>query len=125
MNAAYVLDSQQSTADAGVREGVCSVPTGDARSLRAERPMLLRVAQGCAWVTFDEGPYGLGGEAAGDLFLHAGEVLWLGAGRHVVIEPVGPVVLEYRLTHAERPQSLRRWWQRAQMGPHGQEACYA
>lgn len=125
MNAAYVLDSQQSRADAGAREGMCSVPVGDAQSLRVERPMLLRVAQGCAWVTFNEGPYGLGGESAGDLFLQAGEVLWLGAGRHAVVEPVGPEALQYRLTCAERPKVLRRWWQRAQMGPHEQGACYA
>jgi hypothetical protein len=125
MNAAYVLNSQQSRAAGAAREGMCSVPVGDAHSLRVERPLLLRVAQGCAWVTFNEGPYGLGGEAAGDLFLQAGEVLWLGAGRHAVVEPVGPVALQLRLTPVERPKVLHRWWQRAQMGPHGASTCYA
>ena len=126
MTATYVLDSQQSSALAGAREERHSVPAGTAQSLCVARPQLLRVAQGCAWVTFDEGPYGLGrDEAAGDWFVQAGEMLWLAAGCHAVVESVGPVPLQYRLSHAERPQVLHRWWQRTQMGPHGASACYA
>jgi hypothetical protein len=126
MGYSHVLNSQQSSARGrGAARDVCTLAAGSVHSLRPRNAMALRVAQGQAWVTFDDGPHGLGGEAAGDLFLHAGQTLWVALGRHAVIESVGAVPLQYRLSNAERPRAARHWWQRAQMGPCGDEVCCA
>ena len=126
MGHSNVLNLQQSSAwGRGAAQDVCTLAAGGAHSLHPRRAMALRVAQGRAWVTFDDGPHGLGGEAGGDLFLHAGQTVWVAAGRHVVVEAVGSSSLQYRLSEAGRPQAARRWWQRAQMGPYGDEVCCA
>ena len=126
MHRQNVLNSQQSSARGRtVAQDVCTLAQGAACSLRPRRALALRVAQGNAWVTFDDGPHGLGGEATGDVFLHAGQTVWVAAGRHAVVESVGTAPLQYRLSDAARPLAARRWWQRAQMGPYGEEICCA
>lgn len=69
---------------------------GSAQSLRPRIPMSLRVMSGRAWVTLDDGPNGASDQAAGDLFLHAGQTLWVAAGQHAVVEPLGTEMLQFR-----------------------------
>lgn len=93
---------------------------GAARSLRPRCAMALRVTQGGVWVTLGDG---LGQD--GDVFLHAGQTLWLASGSHAVIEPLGMAPLHYSLSSVGRLQAARRWWLRAQMGPCDDEVCWA
>lgn len=97
--------------------GASTLLPGKAHSLTPRVPMALRVAEGQAWVTLDAGPYGTGAEA-GDVFLHAGQTLWVAAGQHAVIEPVGPQRLQYRFTRTpvEVASTATPWWRRAAFG---------
>jgi len=97
--------------------GVTALPPGQAVSLTPRTPMALRVAEGCAWVTLDGGPFGTGA-ASGDVFLHPGQTLWVEAGRHAVVEPVGTERLKYRWASrpVEAAASVAPWWRRAAFG---------
>lgn len=97
--------------------GVNTLPPGHAVSLTPRAPMALRVAEGCAWVTLDAGPFGAGTES-GDVFLHPGQTLWVDAGRHAVVEPVGAERLKYRWASrpVEAAASVAPWWRRAAFG---------
>lgn len=97
MTASHVLNLQQSSAIGRVAaQDVCVLVAGSARSLRPRIPMALRVMSGRAWVTLDDGPNGASDQAAGDLFLHAGQTLWVAAGQHAVVEPLGTEMLQFR-----------------------------
>lgn len=102
---------------AGAAHGVSTLQPGKAVSLTPRAPMALRVAEGHAWVTLDAGPYGTGAEA-GDVFLHAGQTLWVAAGQHAVVEPVGSERLQYRWTRtpAGAASTATPWWRRAAFG---------
>ena len=84
--------------------------------------MLLRVAEGQAWITLSQGPHTQADlahdtAACGDVFLHAGQVLRVPAGQQVVVEPVGDRRLQYRWTVAQvRDDSPAPWWRRAAVG---------
>ncbi len=82
-------------------QGVCTLAPGAAISLTPRAPTALRIAEGRAWVTLDDGPHranGTRGEAAGDVFLHAGQTLWVATGQRAVVEPLDGQRLQYRLT---------------------------
>ncbi|RYF28054.1 MAG: DUF2917 domain-containing protein [Comamonadaceae bacterium] len=97
MTASNVLNLQQSSASGRVAaQDVCVLVAGSAQSLRPRIPMSLRVMSGRAWVTLDDGPNGASDQAAGDLFLHAGQTLWVAAGQHAVVEPLGGETLQFR-----------------------------
>lgn len=100
-------------------QGVSTLQPGKAVSLAPRAPMVLRVAEGQAWVTLDAGPYGTGAEA-GDVFLHPGQTLWVAAGQHAVVEPVGSQRLQYRWARtpvdAAAAASPAPWWRRAAFG---------
>ena len=64
--------------------GFWSLARGRATTLRPRVPGVLRVGQGCVWITLD-GPHE---RRAGDLFLQAGARLPIAAGQRVVLEPV-------------------------------------
>ena len=97
--------------------GLSTLQPGQAVSLTPRAPMALRVAEGQAWVTLDAGPYGAGVEA-GDVFLHAGQTLWVVAGQHAVVEPVGRQRLQYRFARlpVQGADAPAPWWRRAAMG---------
>ncbi|RZJ14991.1 MAG: DUF2917 domain-containing protein [Acidovorax sp.] len=96
-----------------------TVLPGKAVSLTPRATTALRVAEGHAWVTLDDGPHGSGAEA-GDVFLHAGQTLRIAAGQHAVIEPLGGQRLQYRLSavaaSAATEGSPAPWWRRAAFG---------
>ena len=93
-----------------------TVAAGAAATLVPKAAMVLRVAEGQAWVTLDAGPYGTGAEA-GDVFLHAGQTLRIAAGQHAVVEPLGSPRLQYRwATTAVGADSPAPWWRRAAFG---------
>ena len=104
-------------ATAAAAHGVHTVLPGKAVSLTPRAPMALRVAEGHAWVTLDAGPYGTGADA-GDVFLHAGQTLWVVAGQHAVVEPVGRERLQYRWTSIPvgAGGAATPWWRRAAFG---------
>ena len=110
------------SAPAAANQGLRSVRKGRAASLRPRAPMVLRVAEGQAWVTLSQGPHhqadgAVGAAASGDLFLHAGQVLRVEAGQHVVVEPVGDRKLQYRWSAAPvRNDRPAPWWRRAAVG---------
>ena len=120
------------TAAAAAAGGVSTLLPGKAVSLTPRAPMALRVAEGQAWVTLDAGPYGTG-DGAGDVFLHAGQTLWVAPGQHAVVEPVGGQRLQYRwartAAHAVAGTATP-WWRRAAFGSPSvalaaSEACCA
>ncbi len=85
-------------------QGLCTLAPGAAISLTPRAPTALRIAEGRAWVTLDDGPHrasGTRGEAAGDVFLHAGQTLWVATGQRAVVEPLDGQRLQYRLTGLE------------------------
>ncbi|CAN7573684.1 DUF2917 domain-containing protein [Acidovorax sp. LjRoot129] len=95
-----------------------TVLPGKAVSLTPRAPTALRVAEGHAWVTLDDGPHGSGAEA-GDVFLHAGQTLRIAAGQHAVVEPLGGLRLQYRLSAVAASAtdgSPAPWWRRAAFG---------
>lgn len=97
MTASNVLNLQPTSASGRVApKDICVLVAGSAQSLQPRIPMSLRVMSGRAWVTLDDGPGGERGEAAGDLFLHAGQTLWVAAGQHAVVEPLGSEMLQFR-----------------------------
>lgn len=108
---------------------VCTLLSGAALSLTPNAPTALRIAEGKAWVTLDDGPHGARGEAAGDVFLHAGQTLWVATGQHAVVEPLGGRRLQYRLTGPAADQSRASWWHRIWGGAPSQgtpaDACCA
>lgn len=92
---------------------VCSLAPGAAISFTPHAPTALRIAEGRAWVTLDDGPHGARGEAAGDVFLQAGQILCVAAGQHAVVEPLDGRRLQYRWTGVEGSTARRApWWQR-------------
>jgi len=97
MTTSNVLNLQPSSAARGAAaQDIGVLEPGSAQSLRPRVPMSLRVMSGRAWVTLDDGPNGERDQAAGDLFLHAGQTLWVAAGQHAVLEPLGTEVLQFR-----------------------------
>lgn len=103
---------------------------GQVRRLCTARPGVLRVAQGRAWVTLGQGPYhaGRSAEVTGDFVLHAGQSVAVPAGSVVVLEAAGTEGLHYRLQAASKSAGrspVLHWWQRAQVGPYGDEMCCA
>lgn len=125
MTNSHTLSSFQSAAfpaPSAADQSLRSVRTGHAASMTPRSAMLLRVAEGQAWVTLSQGPHphaDLAHDAAasGDVFLHAGQVLRVAAGQQVVVEPVGDRRLQYRWTAAQvRDDSPPPWWRRASVG---------
>ena len=105
--------SSSRAAASAASHGVCTLAAGAALSLTPRAPTALRIAEGHAWVTLDDGPHGARGQqAAGDVFLHAGETLWVATGQHAVVEPMGGRRLQYRLTGLEGRAVRATWWQR-------------
>ncbi len=97
MSASHVLNFQQSAVrDRSSGLDVYRLASGQAHSLRPRVPMALRIASGRAWVTIDDCLPGESDPAAGDIVLHAGQTLWIAAGQHAVIEPLGKDVVQYR-----------------------------
>ena len=117
--------------DAATKKGVCTLLSGAALSLTPNAPTALRIAEGKAWVTLDDVPQGARGEAAGDVFLHAGQTLWVATGQHAVVEPLGGRRLQYRLTGLAADQGRASWWHRIWGGAPSQsqanpvDACCA
>ncbi|MFY3384495.1 DUF2917 domain-containing protein [Paracidovorax sp. MALMAid1276] len=100
---------------------VCTLAAGGALSLIPRAPTALRITEGSAWVTLADGPHSVRGQqAAGDVFLHAGQTLWVATGQHAVVEPLSGHRLQYRLTGLEgstgRATRAARvsasWWRR-------------
>ena len=99
MTASNVLKFQQSAVlPRGEAKDICTLANGRAHSLRPRAPMALRIMSGHAWVTLDDGPNGERDMAAGDVFLNAGQTLWVAAGQHAVIEPLGRDGVQYRFS---------------------------
>ncbi len=98
MNPIHVLTQKTSSlsGDVAVQDAdIHTLPTGQAKSLLSPTAMSLRVMRGHAWVTLDDGPNGACDQAAGDIFLHAGQILWVVAGQRVVLEPLGREALQF------------------------------
>ena len=126
MTNTQVLKFQQSPA-AGKDAG--SVAAGAAITLAPRAAMVLRIAEGQAWVTLNVGPHG---EAGGDVFLFPGQTLQVAAGQQAVLEPLGGRSLRYRWTVAQAlGASPAPWWRRAAFGStsaeprFSAEACWA
>ncbi|MBV7541133.1 DUF2917 domain-containing protein [Acidovorax sp. sic0104] len=117
MTTSQTFQFVSAAATAAATHGVSTLLPGKAVSLAPRAPMALRVAEGHAWVTLDAGPYGTGAEA-GDVFLHAGQTLWVAAGQHAVVEPVGSARLQYRWTSTPvgAASIATPWWRRAAFG---------
>lgn len=116
MTASNVLQLQPSSAFGRVAaKDICTLKHGTAASLKPRVAMALRVAEGQAWVTLDDGPHGASRESSGDVFLQAGQTLWVAAGQHAVVETLGGQRLQYRWT-ALAPRSAPAWWKRAALG---------
>lgn len=99
MTASNVLQLQASSASGRVAaKDVCTLKPGAAISFTPGTPRALRITEGQAWVTLDDGPHGASREAAGDVFLQAGQTLWVAAGQHAVVETLGRQRLQYRWT---------------------------
>lgn len=120
MTTSHVLNLQQSSAFGRVAaQDICVLEAGTARSLRPRVPMALRVMNGNAWVTLDDGPNGEQDRTAGDVFLHAGQTLWVAGGQHAVVEAVGGGTLQFRWrTSSAVKQELESaggipWWRQA------------
>jgi len=99
-----------------------TVAAGAAATLVPKAAMVLRVAEGQAWVT-------LGNGERDDLILCAGQSVPVAAGQSVVVEPLGGRRLQYRWVDGDaagaRPAS---WWRRASVGngaPAWGDACCA
>lgn len=116
MTALTTLPRHNAAARAAAPAGApCTVCPGAAISLLPRAPTALRIAEGRAWVTLDDGPHGRAAEAAGDVFLQAGQTLWVASGQHAVVEPLDGRPLRYRLgglADAPRPSVVAQWWQR-------------
>lgn len=98
MNPIHVLTQKTSSLPGGVAvqdTDIHKLPIGQARSLLSPVAMSLRVMRGHAWITLDDGPNGACDKAAGDIFLHAGQTLWVVAGQRVVLEPLGRDALQF------------------------------
>jgi hypothetical protein len=65
-----------------VRRGAWQIAPGEAMSLRARTPSVLRIKQGRVWVTADANA----ASASEDLVLAPGESLAVAAGRRIVME---------------------------------------
>ena len=101
-----------------------TVAAGAAVTLAPKSAMVLRIAEGQAWVTLGQG---LGNSS--DVFLCAGQSLSVAAGQSVVVEPLNGRRLQYRWVDGDaasaRPAS---WWRRASVGngaPAWGDACCA
>jgi len=116
MTASNVLQLQASSAFRRVAaKDIFTLQPGTAASLKPRTAMALRVAEGQAWVTLDDGPHGASRDCAGDVFLQAGQTLWVAAGQHAVVETLGNQRLQYRWT-ALASRSAPAWWKRAALG---------
>ena len=112
MAASKILNLQQSsTVGHALADGLCTLGPGAARSLMPRAPMALCIVAGQAWVTLGDGPHGVDG-AVGDVLLHAGQTLWVAAGRHAVVEPLGSAPLHYRWAGLEHVTTAapQPWW---------------
>lgn len=100
---------QQSFGVAGLA-GCWKLAPGRVFSLRPRMDGVLRIIQGEAWATLNEGPRGHGSES-GDHFLQAGQQLPVSAGRHLVIESVdkAPVHFDWTPGAATRRLAGSRW----------------
>ncbi|SFD44036.1 DUF2917 domain-containing protein [Paracidovorax konjaci] len=99
MAASHVLNFQQSSVrDRSSGKDVFQLDAGKAHSLRPRVPMALRIASGHAWVTLQGGSKDVCAPVAGDVFLHAGQSLWVAAGQHAVIESLGRDAVQYRFS---------------------------
>ena len=119
---AQILKFQQSAATGAVAPGA-------AITLAPRAPMVLRIAEGHAWVTLNTGAHG---EAGGDVFLFPGQALQVAPGQQAVVEPLDGRSLRYRLTAAQAlDASPAPWWRRAAFGSTSAEpqfsadACWA
>lgn len=97
------------------KDTINTLKPGQAVSLTPRKPMALRVAEGQAWVTLDDGPHGASSGSAGDVFLQAGQTLWVAAGQHAVVETLGNQRLQYRWA-VQPSRSAPSWWRRASLG---------
>ena len=128
MTASNVLQLQASSASGRVAaKDVCTLKPGAAVSFTPGTPRVLRITEGQAWVTLDDGPHGASREAAGDVFLQAGQTLWVAAGQHAVVETLGRQRLQYRWTGLA-PRSAPAWWRRvlgvaSMPSSHGAPCC--
>ncbi|QLA81396.1 DUF2917 domain-containing protein [Acidovorax sp. JMULE5] len=125
MTTSYALHLfASSRAVAAAAGGTGTVAAGAAVTLAPKAAMVLRIAEGQAWVTLGQG---LGDSS--DLFLCAGQSLPVAAGQSVVVEPLNGRRLQYRWVDGDaasaRPAS---WWRRASVGngaPAWGDACCA
>lgn len=119
MSTSQTFQFLSTAATAHAAQGVSTLLPGKAVSLAPRTPMALRVAEGAAWVTLDAGPYGTGAES-GDVFLYAGQTLWVAAGQHAVVEPVGSHRLQFRWASSPvvdaDSSTATPWWRRAAFG---------
>ena len=117
MTALNVLQLQPSSVFGRIaaKDTINTLKPGQAVSLTPRKAMALRVAEGQAWVTLDDGPHGTSRDSAGDVFLQAGQTLWVAAGQHAVVETLGNQRLQYRWA-AQPSRSAPAWWQRASLG---------
>lgn len=67
--------------------GYLRLGAGQAVTLRANEPGVLRIAQGRVWVTFDGVAPQQAGIASGDYFVSRGEELPLLSGQSILVEP--------------------------------------
>lgn len=74
------------TSTSGLTAGPCRLSPGRALSLQSAHGGLLRVTRGGLWATFD-GPHAGPGNRLGDHVLEAGDLLVLGPGERLVVEP--------------------------------------
>ncbi|MES2929323.1 MAG: DUF2917 domain-containing protein [Pseudomonadota bacterium] len=121
-HALHLFASSRAVAAAAGSTG--TVAAGAAVTLAPKAAMVLRIAEGQAWVTLGQG---LGDSS--DVFLCAGQSLPVAAGQSVVVEPLNGRRLQYRWVDGDaataRPAS---WWRRASVGngaPAWGDACCA
>ena len=105
-------EPRQSKACAAVAGGRQLMP-GQAISLWPREAGVLRIASGQVWVTVN-GPHTGHGNESGDHFLKAGQVLVVGGGQQLVLEPWDaacalPVYFDWTLGAINRPVSVTNW----------------
>lgn len=91
----------------GTAPGTWKLPPGRALTLSPDEPGSLEVVYGAVWATFD-GPHAGPANDLGDHVVHAGERLWLPAGRHLVVESWradAPAFLNWRPRASSAPLS--------------------